>query len=149
WFRRAGLAAILFSLAVLAFLLVTMTLNGIGGFQRATLKVPVDFRTTALSVPAGVSDETLVMQSLESQGLAEVVAFSAEQTLGEDAAGELSGDAWRIVAETIAGDPDVLQGVHEFHLPASENLAGALSGEGRAELQPLARRLASEGTLSE
>ena len=33
--------------------LVTMTINGIGGFQRATLKVPVDFTSASLSVPAG------------------------------------------------------------------------------------------------
>ena len=36
-FKALGLAAILFSLAVLAVLLVTMTVNGIGGVQRAEL----------------------------------------------------------------------------------------------------------------
>ena len=33
-FRALGLSAILFSIAVLVFLLGTMTFNGIGGFQR-------------------------------------------------------------------------------------------------------------------
>ena len=42
-FKALGLSAILFSVAVLAFLLVTMTINGLGGFQRAELKVEVEF----------------------------------------------------------------------------------------------------------
>jgi len=41
-FKAAGLGAILFSVAVLLFLLVTMTMNGIGGFTRTELEVPVD-----------------------------------------------------------------------------------------------------------
>ena len=43
-FKALGLGAILFSVTVLAFLLITMTMNGIGGFQRAEVKVPIDFR---------------------------------------------------------------------------------------------------------
>ena len=43
-FRLAGLGAILFSVAVLAFLLVTMTINGIGGFQRAERRGADRFR---------------------------------------------------------------------------------------------------------
>ena len=59
-FRLAGLGAILFSVAVLVFLLVTMAANGIGGFQRATLAVPVDFSVAALSAPAGVAESAAV-----------------------------------------------------------------------------------------
>jgi phosphate transport system permease protein len=147
-FKLAGLCAVLFSVAVLAFLLVTMTINGIGGFQRVTLKVPVDFSSVALSLPAGVTDQAVAIRSLESQGLAQVVAFNAESALGEVAAGELSGDAWRIVAERVADDPALLQGRHEFALPASEKLATAFSGDGQVALQPLAQRLAADGTLT-
>ena len=35
-FKRMGQAAIVFSVAVLVFLLGNMLMNGIGGFQRAT-----------------------------------------------------------------------------------------------------------------
>ena len=35
-FRLAGLTAVLFSVGVLAFLLITMTINGIGGFSTDT-----------------------------------------------------------------------------------------------------------------
>ena len=94
-FRLAGLAAILFSIVVLVFLLITMTVNGIGGFQRATFKVPVDFSAVGLTMPPGSLDRAAGVRALEGQGLPDVVRFSAEQALGEEAAEHLSADAWR------------------------------------------------------
>src|SRR5690606_9490697 len=112
-FRLAGLAAILFSIAMLVFLLVTMTWNGVGGFQRAELRVPVDFSEVQLTLPPGSPDETVALRSLEAQGLPEVVQFSAEQALGEDGAAQLSAQAWRDVAERAVAEPAVLLGRSE------------------------------------
>jgi phosphate transport system permease protein len=147
-FRLAGLGAILFSVVVLVFLLATMTFNGIGGFQRATLAVPVDFASVGLSVPAGVTDEGEIARALESQGLPDLVQFSAERALGKAAADELHRDGWRIVARAVASDPVLLQGKRTFDLPVSNDLAGALRGDGHAELQPLARALSAKGQLT-
>jgi phosphate transport system permease protein len=146
-FRLAGLGAILFSVAVLVFLLVTMLMNGLGGFQRATLTVPVDFTVAALSAPAGVPENAAV-RSLETQGLPAVVRFSADKALGEDGGAQNGTDAWRAVAVEVARNPELLRGTHEFALPAREDLASAFAGDGQAELQPLARRLAAEGKLA-
>lgn len=148
-FRLAGLAAILFSVAVLVFLLVTMTWNGIGGFQRAELRVPVNFSEVGLTLPPGSPDTATAVRALEAQGLPDLVRFSAEQVLGEQGAEQLGSDAWRVVAEQASADPALLIGRGEFWLPTKESLASALAGEGQAELQPLARRLAAEGRLSE
>ncbi|MGE5721820.1 MAG: phosphate ABC transporter permease PstA, partial [Sphingomonadales bacterium] len=41
------------------------------------------------------------------------------------------------------------QGRREFALPASDDLASAFGGDGQADLQPLARRLAAEGKLAD
>jgi len=146
-FRFAGLSAILFSVAVLVFLLGSMILNGLGGFQRVTLKVPVDFTAASLTVPTGVTDRAYAVRSLGDQGMADVVRFSAERTLGEDAAAELSPDAWRIVAEQAVSDPGLLLGQAEFDLPVTEDLASAYS-DSAAELAPLAQRLAADGKLT-
>ena len=146
-FRLAGLGAILFSVAVLVFLLVTMTINGFGGFQRATLKVPVDFTAVGLTLPPGLAEDEAV-RVLERQGLPDLVRFSADETYGEDVGAELGADAWRIVADAVAEDPALLRGQGEFALPASEDLASALAGDGQPQLQPLARRLAADGALS-
>ena len=135
-FRLAGLAAILFSIVVLVFLLITMTVNGIGGFQRATFKVPVDFSAVGLTMPPGSLDRAAGVRALEGQGLPDVVRFSAEQALGEEAAEHLSADAWRVVAEEAVADPTILLGKPEFSLPARENLASALDGEDRPTYSP-------------
>jgi len=147
-FRAAGLGAILLSVAVLVFLLVTMTINGLGGFQRVTLKVPVDFTQVNLAVPAGMTERTAIVRSLEDQGIRDVVEFSAEQALGEEAAGHLNPDAWRLVAEQAADDPILLRGRSTFDLPAGKDLAATVSNDWRGELGPLARSLAAEGKLS-
>ncbi len=146
-FRVAGLAAILFSIAVLVVLLVTMTFNGVGGFQRAELKVPVQFGEVGLTIPPG-SDKQAAVRALESQGLPELVRFSAEGALGEDGAKQLSPHAWRLVAEAAANDPALLLSESEFSLPADQDLAAALEGDGPAELRALAGRLEAEGKLA-
>src|SRR5688500_5843125 len=140
-FKAAGLGAILFSVAVLLFLLVTMTVNGIGGLQRVTLQVPIDFSEVGLTVPAGMTDRAAIVHSLQDQGLPDVVAFSAERALGKEAAGELNADAWRVVAEQAADDPSLLGGRATFALPAGNRLAAAYSGDGQPDLVPLARSL--------
>ena len=147
-FKAAGLGAILFSIAVLLFLLVTMTINGLGGFQRVTLQVPVAFSEVGLTVPAGMTERVAIVRSLEAQGLPDLVAFSAERALGEQGAAQISPDAWRIVAEEAARDSALLGGEATFALPAGNRLAAAYSGDGQASLAPLARQLAAEGKLS-
>jgi phosphate transport system permease protein len=146
-FRALGLAAILFSVAVLAFLLVTMTINGIGGFQRAELRVPVDFREAALSLDPSLDSEGEKLRALETQGLPAVIEFFGQQALGEDGAAQIGRQAWRDAASAIVSDPSMLSREAVLWLPASDDLATALARDGRTDLQPLARRLASEGNL--
>jgi len=148
-FKFAGLFAVLFSVAVLAFLLVAMALDGIGGFQRAELRVPVDFSAAALSINTAETNPGTLVLALENQGLPQIVTYAAEQALGAEAAGQLNDEAWRTVAEKISADPALISGVQTFWLPASEDLATALSGDGKVELAPLAQRLAADGLLEE
>ena len=81
-FKAAGLGAILFSIAVLLFLLVTMTFNGISGFTRAELSVPVDFREAALSVDPSLDSDAAKIRALETRGLPAVIDFYAVRALG-------------------------------------------------------------------
>src|SRR5687768_9215799 len=143
-FKAAGLGAILFSVAVLVFLLVTMTINGIGGFQRVTVKVPVDFAEVGLTIPGGIEDRGAIVRSLETQGLPDLVEFAAERELGEDAAEEVSPDAWRIVAKWLAEDPELVRGDATFALPVSDDLAAAYGNE-QSPLASLAHSLADQG----
>jgi len=146
-FRYAGAAAVVFSLAVLVFLLGNMAVNGIGGFQRTVIEVPVDLSQAALTVPPGMEDEAVAVRALQTQGLPEIVEASARRALGEDAAEELNTDAWRIVGRAIVADPSLLGTRADFALPASEALSSAYSRDGARELQPLAQDLAARGLL--
>ncbi len=146
-FKAFGLGAIGLSIAVLVFLLVSMTVNGIGGFQRVTVEVPIDFTKVGLTMPAGVSDRPAIVRALGDQGLPQVVEFGAEQALGSAAARELNSDAWRQVAEAIADDPVLLRGRGEFTLPTTNDLAAAYVEDRPGELGDVARRLAAEGKL--
>jgi phosphate transport system permease protein len=146
-FKALGLGAILVSIAVLVLLLVTMTINGVAGFQRVTVQVPVDFTQVGLAPPTGVSDRAAIVRSLGDQGLPELVEFSAEQAMGKIAAAELNPDAWRVVATAVAADPILLRSSGEFALPVTDDLAAAYSENLPGELGREARRLAGEGKL--
>ncbi|OBX18314.1 phosphate ABC transporter, permease protein PstA [Erythrobacter sp. QSSC1-22B] len=147
-FKALGLGAILFSVLVLAFLLVTMTINGIGGFQRAELAVPIDFTETGITGGSLPADEGAAIQSLGAQDLQSVVEFYAGEALGEEAAGQLDSDAWREVAEAIVADESILRGTSTFELPASSNLAAGYAGEGSPEMRQLAAELSERGVLA-
>jgi phosphate transport system permease protein len=148
-FRLAGLSAVLFSMAVLAFLLVTMTINGIGGFQRTTLLVPVDFAAADLSSPPAEGNLGVAVRSLEDQQLPQIIAGNVAARFGEDAAEQISPDAWRVAAEQIIDDPAILDRRVTLDLPVSQNLAAAFARDGHAELRPLADRLAADGALAD
>lgn len=149
-FRLLGLAAVLFSALVLAFLLITMTANAVGGFKRAELRFPVDLAASGMTVdPAGLSSDNAIAQ-LETAGLPDVTAMAASKALGAEAAAELEPQAWRELAQTIAADPQLLRGTVQAELPASDDLAAALRGDGSSEsLKVLAAKLKAEGKLAQ
>ncbi len=149
-FRALGLIAVLFSALVLAFLLVTMTANAVGGFKRAELRFPVNLAASGMTVdPANLSSGDAFSQ-LETAGLHDVVTAAAASALGVDAAAELDPQAWRELAMTIAADPQSLRGSVNAELPASDDLAAALRGDGASDdLKAMAAKLRAEGKLAQ
>ncbi|MFU7528950.1 phosphate ABC transporter permease PstA [Qipengyuania sp. ASV99] len=148
-FKLMGQGAIVFSVAVLIFLLGNMLINGIGGFQRAELAVPINFPESGITGDEVSLTAPSAIQVLELQGLSDVVSFYAEEALGEAGAAQVSRDGWRDVAAALQSDPSLLYRTQTFHLPASSDLAAGLAGEGSPEMQALAAELASEGKLAE
>tara|TARA_R110002072_G_scaffold86774_25_gene195966 strand:- start:6108 stop:7358 length:1251 start_codon:yes stop_codon:yes gene_type:complete len=148
-FKALGLGAIAFSVLVLLFLLGTMTINGIGGFQRAELEVPIDFTEVGIAGNAIPMEERAAVEALGAQGLQTVVEFSAGQALGEEAAAQLDPNAWREVARAIVADESILRGTTTFELPASSDLAAGYAGEGSPEMRALAAELGERGVLAE
>ena len=147
-FRAIGLTAIVFSAAVLAFLLITMTSNALGGFQRAELALRIDLSQSGMQIDAERLAGPDPLLALEAAGLPGAVEAEAIQRLGPDAAAELGNGAWREVGKMLIADPARLRTPFEAWLPASDALASALRGEGQPQLQPLARRLEADGSLA-
>jgi len=146
-FRAAGLGAILFSIAVLAFLLVTMTANGVGGFKRTVLRTEIDFAAGALTIsPSQLSDDG-ALRTLEGAGLPEMVAFAVGEQVDKLAAAEVASDAWREVGKRLVANPGLLNQKVTVDLPVSDDLAAALRGEGTPQLQAVARQLSAQGKL--
>ncbi len=147
-FKAIGFGAILFSIAVLVFLLAAMTIQGIGGFQRAELSVPINFAEAGIAADASTLSQPGAVQNLEAQGLPAVVDFFASEALGEEGASELSSEAWREVARAVIDNPAILRQQVTFNLPASADLAAAYAGEGSVQERQLATQLEEQGKLS-
>lgn len=146
-FRLLGLGAVAFSIAVLAFLLVTMSWNGIGGFQRAVVKVQVDFSSGTLTVSPDQLSGDDALRVLEGAGLPDVITFAATQQLGSAVADEVASSAWREVAARLVADPALLNQNITVGLPVTDDLAAALRGEGDPALRATAANLAAQGKL--
>jgi len=147
-FRVLGLLAVLFSALVLAFLLVTMTANAVGGFKRAELRFPVDLAASGITVdPASLAADN-AMQQLETAGLPDIVTAAATQALGAEAAAEIDPQAWRELAAEVIANPQLLRSTVDAELPASDDLAAALRGDGASEsLKTIAAKLNQQGSL--
>ncbi|MCZ8323300.1 MAG: phosphate ABC transporter permease PstA [Novosphingobium sp.] len=144
-----GLTAVVFSGLVLAFLLITMTANAVGGFKRAELRFDIDLAASGMTVdPANLASGDPMAQ-LEVAGLPAVVTAAAAKTLGEQAAAELDPQAWREVARAIIADPALLGSKVTAGVPTSDDLAAALRGDGAStELKAIAAKLETEGKLA-
>ena len=147
-FKALGLSAILFSVAVLAFLLVTMSFNGIGGFQRVEADVPIDLAQSGIAGDAATLSQVNAVQTLEAQGLPAYVEAAAEGQLGAEGAAQMDSDAWREVAARVIADPSLLGRSETFSLPVGPKLASGYAGEGTAEMQDLAQKLSGEGKIA-
>ncbi|WP_375290199.1 phosphate ABC transporter permease PstA [Qipengyuania sp.] len=147
-FKMAGLAAVVFSLVVLAFLLGTMLINGIGGFKRVEVTVPIDLSRAALTAPPADLTRARAIQNLEYQGVREIVQSAVVGALPPAAAAQVDGDAWRTIAEEIIDDPSLIGERQDFGLPATPDLAAGYSGEGSAEMRALAAEMRANGTIS-
>jgi phosphate transport system permease protein len=147
-FRLLGLGAVLFSVAVLAFLLITMSWNGAGGFKRTELTTRIDFSAGALTISPEQLKGDEAMRALEGAGLPDVVKFAlAQNGIDPLAAAEVESDAWRNVAKMLIADPSLLNQQVTVSLPVTDDLAAALRGDGDPKLRVVARKLADEGKL--
>ncbi len=147
-FRLIGLGAVLLSGAFLAFLLFVMVGNGARGFTYTNVAVPIDFASTPLTVDAARLNAPDADQLIANAGLADIVAFAAEEALGDDGDELISENAWKEVRSAIKADPELLDGKAEFELPASSSVDMAAKEGAKGDLGARVDALKRDGRLS-
>ena len=100
-FKYIGLGAVLLSGAFLAFLLFVMVGNGARGFTYTHVAVPIDFKAMPLTVDAARLGDADADQVIANAGLADIVAFAADEALGDGGSGLISDNAWKEVRSEI------------------------------------------------
>lgn len=147
-FKAIGLGAIVFSALVLAFLLLTMTSNAVGGFKRVEMHFPLDLQNSALTIDAARLASPDAEEALVAAGLKEALALSATAAVGAQASSEISDGAVREVADLIIRNPALLGTRFEVSVPVSNDLASAYRGFGHSELNGLVRTLNAKNAIA-
>jgi phosphate transport system permease protein len=132
-FRAVGLAAVVLSASFLFFLLAVMMGNGISGFMRTEVALPMDFKSTPLVVDRGALATRGADLALAGAGLENRVSTAASAAFGERGADLIAGNAWTAVRDAIKADPDLLSQNTHIWVPASADLDAALDGGGKPE----------------
>lgn len=147
-FKLLGLAAVVLSAGFLAFLLVTMMGNGIKGFTRTEIAVPIDFMSAPIGLdPAALKTEQ-ADQLLASANLRGVVDYAATVAYGKGAENFLSPGAAKVLGEAIKANPDMLMSKATITLPASSSIDMAAKGDGEVAYENAVKRLEQKGVLS-
>ena len=136
-FRFLGLGAILLSLGFLAFLLVTMVGNGVGGFTQTEVRLRIDFPKSELFLdPAALSgpnaEAALAIADIDS-----AVRTAATAEYGAAGAELFSDSAWLRVRDAVREDPSLLSRTGTFWLPASSELDLAAKSDAAPEAERL------------
>ncbi len=145
-FRLAGLAAVVMSAGFLAFLLISMLIQGLGGFTETRIAVPIDLAAAALPVTPQQLEGRGADLALAGAGLQGTVEASAAATFG--APDLLSTRAWLTVRDAIKADPSLLTRKARFDLPASSAIDVAYKGDGTAAAESVVTALSSRDVLS-
>ncbi|ALJ13271.1 phosphate ABC transporter permease PstA [Sphingopyxis macrogoltabida] len=147
-FKAVGLGAVLLSGAFLAFLLFVMVGNGVRGFTYTHVSVPVDFKAMPLTIDTARLGDADADQVIANAGLADIVAFAADEALGADGSKLISENAWKEVRSAIKADPELLKSKTVFELPASSEVDIAAKEGAKGALGAKVDALEKDGKLS-
>jgi phosphate transport system permease protein len=147
-FKLFGLAAVLMSAGFLVFLLATMLANGIGGFSRTEIKLPVDFPKAGLTLDASRLSGLGADLALAGAGIQGATDGAAIAAFGKDGDRLISDGAWLSVRAAVKADPKLLRGRATIAVPASDPIDIAAKGEGSPEAEAQVAKLKAAGVLT-
>ena len=147
-FRLLGLVAVLMSAGFLVFLLATMLANGIGGFSRTEIKLPIDFPRAGLTLDAARLSGPGADLALAGAGIQNATDAAAIAAFGKDGDALISDGAWLSVRSAVKADPTLLRGRATIAVPASDAIDIAAKGDGTSAAEAQVSRLKAAGLLT-
>jgi phosphate transport system permease protein len=147
-FKLLGLGAVLLSAGFLAFLLITMAANGLGGFTQTKIALPINIASAPTIIDPAILSAPDAKEKLANSGLDAVVADAATKAFGAAGPTYVSETGWNDLSAALIADPSLLTKTGVIKLPVSSDLAEALKGEGPPELLAAAQKLKADGKIS-
>ncbi len=144
-FKYTGFAAVLISSAFLAFLLFVMVGNGLRGFQKTEISLPVDF----VAATGGASAESLRGENAEraaaSLDLQGVINTAIDIEYGADAELLFTDSTWTDARDQLLANPDLVTRKAAIWITASPEIDRAAKADGNAAAEILYARLKDAG----
>jgi phosphate transport system permease protein len=147
-FRRTGLIAVLLTGLFLAFLLGKLVYDGARGFTYTNVAVSIDFAASPLTISPDAYSAPDADQQIANAGLADLVAFAADNSLGPDGSKMISENAWQIVRDALKANPDLATRKSTFAIPVASDIDIAVKRDGSASAEKAAADLEAKGLLS-
>ncbi len=147
-FRFAGMAAVWLSAGFLAFLLISMLMQGATGFTETRVALPIDLAAAKLPVDPVRLQGRGADLALAAANLEGTVDSAATKAFGKDGTDLLSDGAWVTVRDAIKADPSLLGKAATFEVPVASPIDVAAKGHGTPEAEAVLARLKARGVIS-
>jgi phosphate transport system permease protein len=134
-FKLLGLLAVLMSAGFLAFLLISMALQGASGFVRTEIRVTMDFKASPLLLDRKQLGGRGADLALANAGIPARLNAAANAAFGDKGSLMLADSAWLAVRDAIKADPALLDGHVALWVPASSPIDLAAKGDGAPEAE--------------
>lgn len=147
-FRALGLGAIIMSAGFLLFLLATMLGNGIRGFERTDIALPIDFPSSGVALTKEQltgSGADLALSGADLDGLVDRAATAA---YGANGRSYFSDGAPGLLASMLKASPSMINGKATVWLPAATGIDTAAKSDGTPADEAVAARLRSANAIS-
>ena len=146
-FRRFGLAAVVGSASFLAFLLITMILNGAQGFVQTRIDVPVNFARVGVALDPDRLRGMGADLALAGAGLPDAMSRAAIAAFGPGGDTLISEGAWLSMRDQLKANPALLKGTAVIAVPAATEIDIAAKRDGTADAEAMVARLRARGAL--
>jgi phosphate transport system permease protein len=147
-FRALGLGAIVMSAGFLLFLLATMLSNGLLGFVRTDIALPINFSTSGLALTKEQLTGPGADLALSAADLDGAVDRAATAAYGPSGRSYFADSAPNQLGSMLKASPSMLDGKATVWLPAATGIDTAAKSDGTPADEAVAAKLTEKNAIS-